>query len=75
VGEKLQRDRYSSASEYVRELIRQDLERDARERVDELLNKGFSSVIPTPGAHASPTPPRRPHGRFASDWDLLPIDD
>ncbi len=43
VDEKLQRDRYSSASEYVRELIRQDLKREARERVDELLLEGLSS--------------------------------
>lgn len=43
VDEKLQRDRYSSASEYVRELIRQDLEREARERLDELLLEGLSS--------------------------------
>jgi antitoxin ParD1/3/4 len=43
VDEKLQRDRYSSASEYVRELIREDMRREARERVDGLLLKSLAS--------------------------------
>jgi antitoxin ParD1/3/4 len=43
VDEKLQRDRYSSASEYVRELIREDMKREARERVDVLLLKSLGS--------------------------------
>jgi antitoxin ParD1/3/4 len=43
VDQKLQRDRYSSASEYVRELIREDLKREARERVDQLLLEGLRS--------------------------------
>ncbi len=38
--EKLVRQAYGSASEYVRQLIRQDLERDAREKVEALLLKG-----------------------------------
>lgn len=46
VDEKLQRDRYSSASEYVRELIREDLRREARERVDQLLLEGLRSGPP-----------------------------
>lgn len=40
---KLARDRYSSASEYVRELIRADLKREARERIDQLLLEGLAS--------------------------------
>ncbi len=43
VEEKLSRDRYSSASEYVRELIRDDMKREAREQVDELLLEGLQS--------------------------------
>jgi len=43
VEDKLARDRYSSASEYVRELIREDLKREARERVDQLLLEGLAS--------------------------------
>jgi len=34
------RQAYGSASEYVRQLIRQDLERDAREKVEALLLEG-----------------------------------
>jgi len=40
---KLARHAYGSASEYVRQLIRQDLERDARERVEALLLAGVRS--------------------------------
>ena len=47
VDQKLQRDRYSSASEYVRELIREDLKREARERVDQLLLEGLRSGPPS----------------------------
>ena len=43
VDEKLERDRYSSASEYVRELIREDMKREARERVDAILMKSLAS--------------------------------
>ncbi len=43
VDDKLERDRYSSASEYVRELIREDMKREARERVDALLLKSLAS--------------------------------
>lgn len=41
--EKLTRQAYGSASEYVRQLIRQDLERDARENVEALLLNGVHS--------------------------------
>ena len=37
---KMARQAYGSASEYVRQLIRQDLERDAREKVEALLLEG-----------------------------------
>ncbi len=40
---KLARQAYGSASEYVRQLIRQDLERDAREHVEALLLEGVRS--------------------------------
>jgi antitoxin ParD1/3/4 len=40
---KCQRLAYSSASEYVRELIRKDLQREAIEQVDELLLEGLRS--------------------------------
>jgi putative addiction module CopG family antidote len=53
---KLQRHAYSSASEYVRELIRQDLQRQAVEQVDALLLEGLNSS-------ASPM--------TDSDWDDL----
>lgn len=54
--EKLQRHAYSSASEYVRELIRKDLQRQAIEQVDALLLEGLNSP-------ASPM--------TESDWDDL----
>lgn len=41
--EKLVRRGYGSASEYVRQLIRQDLERDARDSVEALLLEGVNS--------------------------------
>jgi len=41
--EKLARQAYGSASEYVRQLIRQDLERDAREKVEASLLEGVRS--------------------------------
>ncbi len=41
--EKLARHAYSSASEYVRQLIRQDLERDVREKVEAQLLEGVGS--------------------------------
>lgn len=40
---KLSRHAYGSASEYVRQIIRQDLERDAREQVETLLLEGVHS--------------------------------
>ena len=40
---KWQRLAYSSASEYVRELIRKDLQREAIAQVDELLLEGLRS--------------------------------
>ena len=43
VEEKIERDRYSSASEYVRELIREDLKREERVRVEQLLLEGLAS--------------------------------
>jgi len=43
VEEKLARDCYSSASEYVRELIRGDLKREAREKVDQFLLEALES--------------------------------
>ena len=43
VDAKITRDRYSSASEYVRELIREDMKREARETVDSLLLKSLAS--------------------------------
>jgi antitoxin ParD1/3/4 len=43
VDEKLARGRYSSASEYVRELIRADLKREAKDRIDQLLLDGLAS--------------------------------
>lgn len=43
VDEKLERDRYSSASEYIRELIREDMKREARQGVDALLLKSLAS--------------------------------
>ncbi len=44
VDEKLARDRYGSASEYVRELIRADLRREARDRIDQLFLEGLASA-------------------------------
>lgn len=41
--QKLASQAYGSASEYVRQLIRQDLERDAREKVEALLLEGVHS--------------------------------
>ncbi|MCC7142210.1 MAG: type II toxin-antitoxin system ParD family antitoxin [Candidatus Eisenbacteria bacterium] len=40
--------RYGNASEYVRELIRRDQERQAEERLDQLLLEGLSSGPATP---------------------------
>lgn len=40
---KLTRQAYGSASEYVRQLIRQDLQRDAREKVEAMLLEGVHS--------------------------------
>ena len=40
--------RYSSASEYVRELIRADQKRKAEDRIDALLLEGLDSGEPIP---------------------------
>ncbi len=45
---KLDRRSYSSASEYVRELIRRDLQREAVTKVDALLLEGLQSGSPMP---------------------------
>jgi antitoxin ParD1/3/4 len=39
---------YGSTSEYLRELIRRDLERDAIDHVDQLLMDGVNSGLPEP---------------------------
>jgi antitoxin ParD1/3/4 len=39
---------YSTPSEYVRELIREDQKRRAREKLDSLLFEGFNSGDPIP---------------------------
>jgi antitoxin ParD1/3/4 len=45
---KLERQAYGTASEYVRELIRKDLQREAIAQVDELLLEGLHSGEPVP---------------------------
>lgn len=45
---KLERKAYSNASEYIRELIRKDLQREAIAQVDELLLEGLHSGEPIP---------------------------
>jgi antitoxin ParD1/3/4 len=45
---KLARHAYSSASEYVRELVRRDLQREAIEKVDAMLLEGLNSGPATP---------------------------
>ncbi len=45
---KLERQAYGTTSEYVRELIRKDLQREASERVDTLLLEGVHSGPATP---------------------------
>lgn len=45
---KLERQSYGTASEYVRELIRKDLQREAIEKVDALLLEGLRSGTATP---------------------------
>lgn len=45
---KLKRQSYGTASEYVRELIRKDLQREAIAQVDELLLEGLHSGDPVP---------------------------
>jgi antitoxin ParD1/3/4 len=46
VNEKVAEGGYSTASEYVRQLIREDQKRAARERVDALLLEGIQSGPP-----------------------------
>jgi antitoxin ParD1/3/4 len=45
---KLERQSYGTASEYVRDLIRKDLQREAIAQVDELLLEGINSGPATP---------------------------
>jgi antitoxin ParD1/3/4 len=45
---KLERHAYGTASEYVRELIRKDLQREAIAQVDDLLLEGLHSGPATP---------------------------
>ena len=47
LDKKLERQSYGTASEYVRELIRKDLQREAIAQVDELLLEGIHSGEPT----------------------------
>lgn len=54
---KLRRQSYGTASEYVRELIRKDLQREAIEKVDALLLEGI---------HSRPAVPMTEH-----DWQEL----
>jgi antitoxin ParD1/3/4 len=54
---KLERKSYGTASEYVRELIRKDLQREAIEKVDALLLEGL---------HSGPALPMTDH-----DWQEL----
>jgi antitoxin ParD1/3/4 len=54
---KLERKAYGTASEYVRELIRKDLQREAIETVDALLLEGL---------HSGPAVPMTDH-----DWQAL----
>jgi len=54
---KLKRQSYGTASEYVRELIRKDLQREAIAQVDELLLEGI---------HSGPAVPMTDH-----DWQEL----
>ena len=48
--EKLTETGYSTPSEYVRELIRDDQKRRAKERLDTLLLEGLDSVEPLPAS-------------------------
>jgi antitoxin ParD1/3/4 len=45
-AEERARSRYSSASEYIRELIRRDQQGAAKEKLEELLIKGLESGEP-----------------------------
>ncbi len=49
---KLSRASYGSMSEYVRELIRQDLRGDAISKVDAMLLEGIASGEPKPASPA-----------------------
>jgi antitoxin ParD1/3/4 len=48
IESQVQRGRYGNASEYVRELIRRDQERQAQERLEELLLEGITSGKASP---------------------------
>jgi antitoxin ParD1/3/4 len=45
---QIKRGRYGNASEYLRELIRRDQERQAQERLEELLLEGVKSGSASP---------------------------
>lgn len=45
---QVKRGRYGNASEYLRELIRRDQERQAQERLEELLLEGVKSGLASP---------------------------
>ena len=45
---QIKRGRYGNASEYVRDLIRRDQERQAQVRLEELLLQGVESGLPSP---------------------------
>ena len=48
VEAQIQRGRYGNASEYLRELIRRDQERQAQERLEQLLLDGIRSGSASP---------------------------
>jgi len=48
IDAQIERGRYGNASEYVRELIRRDQERQAQARLEELLLEGIKSGTASP---------------------------
>ncbi len=50
VDEQVSSGRYSSLSDYLSDLIREDEKRKARERLDELILEGLNSGDPVPAA-------------------------
>ena len=63
---------YSTPSEYVRELIRGDQKRRAKERLDVLLLEGLDSGKPLPAPKGVPRPQapenKRPYRIRAAHW-------